>query len=418
MPWPHALRSLAHRNLRLFFAGQSVSLVGSWMQSVAQGWLVYRLTRSSELLGLVGFVSQVPVSLFGVWAGSLADRLPRRKVVLATQLNALAQATLLAGLTLGGVVRPWHVVVLAFMLGLSYAFEIPARQALLGELAGADLANAVALNSSIVNLARLVGPAVAGVLVAAVGEGWCFALNALSFLGTIAALRALRLREAPIAAPASRRAHLVEGVAYAARTPHIRALFLLLAASSFLAMPYVTLMPAYVHDVLRGDARTLGLLQASAGAGALAGAILLLLRRRIAGLGRQVAIGATLLGAGVAAVSVSRTTLLCAAALVVAGFGYITQVAGSMTLVQTLAPPELRGRLLGVFSTLFVGVTPFGALAGGVVAGRVGVAPVLLAGAVGVLLASLAFHLALPRLRRAARAMHPELTALPPEPTG
>jgi MFS family permease len=303
------------------------------------------------------------------------------------------------------------------MLGLTYAFEIPARQALLGELAGADMPNAVALNSSIVNLARVVGPALAGGIVVAVGEGWCFALNALSFLGTIAALRAMHLEERPIAAPASRRAHLVEGLLYAARTPHVRALFGLLAASSFLALPYVTLLPAFVRDVLGGDARTLGALQGAAGAGALAGAILLLLRRGIGGLGRQVAIGATLLGAGVAAAALTRTTALSAAALVVAGFGYITQVAGSMTLIQALAPPEMRGRLLGVFSTLFVGVTPFGALAGGFVAGRVGVAPVLLGGATALLAASVAFHVALPRLRRAARAAHPELLAVPPEPS-
>jgi MFS family permease len=418
MRWPHALRSLAHRNLRLFFGGQAVSLVGTWMQSVAQGWLVYRLTSSSELLGLVGFVSQLPVSLFGVWAGSLADRLPRRKVVLATQLNALTQATILAALTFSGAVRPWHVVALAFMLGLSHAFEIPARQALLGDISGADVPNAVALNSTIVNLARVLGPALAGLLVAAVGEAWCFALNALSFVGTIAALLAMRLEERPIAAPPSRRAHLAEGLGYAARTAHIRALFLLLAASSLLALPYTTLLPALVRDVLGGDARTLGVLQGSAGAGALAGAILLLLRRGLGGLGRQVAIGATLLGAGVAAASLTRSTAGCAIALAVAGFGQITQVAGSMTLVQSLAPPELRGRLIGVFSTLFVGVTPFGALAGGVVAGQVGVRPVLLAGPLALIAASVAFHLALPRLREAARAAYRELaTPLPPEPT-
>jgi MFS family permease len=407
MRWPHALRSLENRDLRLFLGGQAISLVGSWMQSVAQGWLVYRLTRSTELLGLVGFLSQVPVFLLGIWAGSLADRLPRRRIVLATQANALAQATLLAALTLGGAVRPWHLLALAAMLGLSYAFEIPARQALLADVAGEHVQNALALNSSLVNLARAIGPALAGAIVAAVGEGWCFALNAVSFLGTIAALLAMRVRERPAGAPASR-AHLVGGVAYAATTPHVRALFLLLAASSFFALPYVTLLPALARDVLGGDARTLGALQGAAGAGALAAGVLLVLRRGIQGLGRRVAAGATLLGAGLAAVALAPTTPLACAALAVAGFGYLTQATGTLTLVQVLAPPEMRGRLMGVFSTVFVGLTPFGALAGGLAAHRFGTARVLLAGAAVVLAASLAFHAVLPRLRRAAAA------ALPP----
>ncbi len=210
--WPHALRSLGRRDLRLFFAGQAISLAGTWMQSVAQAWLVWRLTRSSELLGVVNFLGQVPVFLFGIWAGSLADRLPRRRLVLATQANAIVQATLLAVLTLTGTVRPWHVIVLAGMLGLTYAFEIPARQALLADLAGEDMSNAIALNSSIVNAARVVGPALAGVVVASVGEGWAFALNAASFLGTYYALLVMT---PPVQPPArsGRGAHVLEGLA-------------------------------------------------------------------------------------------------------------------------------------------------------------------------------------------------------------
>jgi MFS family permease len=402
--WPHALRSLAHRNLRLFFAGQAISLAGSWMQSVAQGWLVYRLTRSTELLGAVGFLSQIPVFLFGIWAGSLADRLPRRSVVLATQVNALLQATALAALTLSGAIRPWHVLALGFMLGLSYAFEIPARQAMLGELAGEDMPNALALNSSVVNLARVVGPALAGGVVAALGEGWCFALNALSFVGTIAALLAMRFEKAPRGEPVSARGHVAGGISYAFRTPHVRALFLLLATSSFFALPYVTLLPALARDVLGGDARTLGALHGSAGAGALTAGVLLMARRGIRGLGRRVAMGATLLGAGLAAVSLVRTPAAAYAALALAGFGYLTQVAGTMTLLQVLAPPEMRGRLMGVFSTVFVGLSPFGALAGGFAAQRLGTARVLLAGAAVVLAASIGFHVVLPKLRRGAVA--------------
>ena len=193
------------------------------MQTVAQSWLVWRLTRSSGLLGVVNFLGSIPVFLFGIWAGSLADRLPRRRLVLATQANAILQATVLAGITLAGVVRPWHVLVLAAMLGLTYAFEIPARQALLGDLAGEDMTNAIALNSSIVNGARVVGPALAGVVVAWVGEGWAFALNAVSFAGTYYALLVMKPPPQP-RAKGGRRAHVLEGIAYAGRTSHVRAL--------------------------------------------------------------------------------------------------------------------------------------------------------------------------------------------------
>jgi MFS family permease len=413
MRWPHALRSLAHRNLRLFFAGQCISLVGTWMQSVAQGWLVYRLTHSSRMLGLIGFLSQLPVSLFGIWAGSLADRFPRRRLVLATQINATLQAALLAALTLTGLVRPWHLLVLASMLGMSYAFEIPARQALLGDVAGADMPNAIALNSSIVNTARALGPALAGYLVALVGEGWCFALNAISFLGTLYALVVMTLPPQP-PLRLGHRAHLLEGLAYAGRTPHVRALLALLATSSFFGMPYSTLLPVLTSDVLRGRATLFGALQASAGAGALAGAVGLLLRKGLRGLGRRVAIGATLLGCGLVALSVSRVPALSCAALVVVGFGFATQMAGTMTLLQWLAPPEMRGRAMGLFSTLFVGTTPFGALAAGFTAQRLGAPRTLLAGGVVVVAASAVFHIALPRLRRAVLAQHP--TLFPPVP--
>jgi MFS family permease len=408
MRLPHALRSLRSRDLRLFFGGQLVSLAGTWMQSVAQAWLVWRLTHSSGMLGLVNFLGQVPVFVFGIWAGSLADRVPRRRIVLATQANAIVQSLLLAGLTLAGRVEAWHVVVLAGMLGMTYAFEIPARQALLADLAGEDMPNAIALNSSIVNAARVVGPAVAGVVVATVGEGICFLLNALSFAGTYYALLVMRPPPQP-RAEGTRRAHLLEGLAYAGRTGHVRALLALLAVSSFFAMPYTTLLPVMSAEVLHGGASLYGVLLGAAGVGALAGAIGLLVRTGLRGLGRLVAIGTTLLGTGVLVLAVSRHPVLSATALAVTGFGFITQMAGTMTLLQGLAPAGLRGRVMGLFSTLFVGVSPFGALAGGFVAGRVGAPRTLAAGAVVVLAASAVFHLALPRLRRTVLAEHPTL---------
>jgi MFS family permease len=413
MRWPEALRSLRQRDLRLFFAGQAVSLAGTWMQTVAQAWLVWRLTKSSQMLGLVNFLGAVPVFLFGIYAGSLADRHPRRRLVLATQTNAIVQATLLAGLTLAGVVRPWHVLVLAAMLGMTYAFEIPARQALLGDIAGEDLPNAIALNSSIVNAARVVGPALAGAVVAAVGEGVCFALNALSFAGTYYALVVMRPPPQP-RVEGSHRAHLLEGLAYAGRTAHVRALLALLAVASFFAMPYQALLPMVAAEVLHGGAGLYGILLACAGVGALAGAVGLLLRKGLAGLGRRVALGASLLGAGLLTVSLTRSVAVTAVALAVAGFGFITQMAGTMTLLQGLAPKDMRGRVMGLFSTLFVGVTPFGSLAAGFAAARVGVERTILVGAVVTLSASLAFHVALPRLRKTVLAQHP--TLFPPAP--
>jgi MFS family permease len=408
MRWPHALRSLRKRDLRLFFAGQTVSLAGTWMQSVAQSWLVWRLTRSSQALGLVNFLGQLPVFLFGIWAGSLADRIPRRRMVLVTQTNAILQASILAALTLTGAVQPWHVVVLATMLGMTYAFEIPARQALLADIAGEDMPNAIALNSSIVNAARAVGPALAGALVASLGEGVCFLLNALSFAGTYAALWVMRPPPQPVAT-GGKRAHLLEGLAYAGRTAHVRALLALLAVSSFFAMPYQTLLPVVSSEILGGGAGLYGLLLGTAGVGALVGAIGLLLRTGLSGLGRAVAFGSTLLGAGVLTLGLSTNPLLSGAALAVTGFGFITQMAGTMTLLQGLAPVELRGRVMGLFSTLFVGVTPFGALAAGFAASRFGAPRTLGAGSAVVLMASLAFHLALPRLRRVVLAEHPTL---------
>src|SRR5512133_2317285 len=405
---PHALRSLRGRELRLFFAGQTVSLAGTWMQSVAQGWLVWRLTRSAGMLGVVNFLGAVPVFLFGVWAGSIADRHPRRRVVLATQSNAIAQAALLAALTLTGAVRPWHVLVLAAMLGMTYAFEIPARQALLADLAGEDMANAIALNSSIVNAARIAGPALAGVVVAWVGEGWAFALNAVSFAGTYYALLVMRPPQQP-PATSGHRAHVLEGLAYAGRTSHVRALLALLAVSSFFAIPYQTLLPVHSSEHLHGGARLYGGLLACAGGGALVGAIGLLLRKELRGLGRRVGVGSTLLGAGVVGLAFSRSAAVSGLALAVIGFGFITQMAGTMTLLQGLAPNEMRGRVMGLFSTLFVGVTPFGSLVAGFAADRLGAPWARRAGAAVTLAASAAFHVALPKLRRTVLAQHPTL---------
>jgi MFS family permease len=416
IPLPHALRVLRHRDLRLFFAGQAISLVGTWMQSVAQSWLVYRLTGSAALLGLVYFLSQAPVFLLGMLGGAVADRHARRDIVMLTQLLALGQAFTMSVLTFGGWIQAWHLLSLASVLGIVNAFEIPARQAMLGELAGEDVPNAVALNSTLVNTARVLGPALAGYLVGAVGEAWCFFINALSFLAVLIALRAMAPRPAPAANGAQEGPleHLRGGILYARDKRLVRALLLLLAISSFFGVPYTSLLPVFAADVHHGGPELLGRFFGSAGAGALVSAMTLLTRRHLGGLARRVGFGATALGLGLLTFSLARSTGVAQACLFVVGFGFIQQMAGTMTLLQGLTPGELRGRVVGLFTTLFVGVSPFGGLLAGWAASIFTAPRALFAGALVVLIASAAFHLALPSIRRVLPEQHPML--FPPQP--
>lgn len=381
------------------------------MQSVALSWLAYRLTHSSRLLGTVTFFSQIPAFLFGIYSGALADRFPRRRIVFVTQMVAVVQASVLAVATLQGWIRPWHLLVLAAILGTAHAFEMPARQTLLGEIAGEDMPNAVALSASVVNAARAVGPAIAGYVVALTGEGWCFAFNAVSFLGTLYALSAMSSgHQASVRDP--RPSHAWEGFVHAARTPFLRALLALLGTSAFFAMPYQSLLPVFAADVLGGSARLFGTLQAFSGAGALLGAISLLARRgsdALEGLDRRVGLGATLLGGGLLVLCLSRSPVLSAGALIAVGFGFTTQMAGTMTLLQGLAPAGMRGRLMGLHTMLFMGMTPIGALIAGLIAHRAGAPRTLIFGAVIVLAASAAYHAALPALRHLDAARSPDL---------
>lgn len=398
MGWPHSLRSLRHRNVRLFAMGQGVSLLGTWMQNVAMGWLVYRLTGSAQMLGLIAFLTQVPTFLLGAWAGSLADRVERRKLMFAAQSLALVQAVLLAILTVTGAVQPWHLVVLATMLGVSTAVEVPARHSLLAELAGPDTPNAVALNSTIVNGTRMVGPAIGGLLVAWVGEAVCFALNAASFA---AVLFALSRMEIPARIRSAGTTSLWDGARFAWGQPMIRTLLVMLLLVSFVAFPFQSLLPLVVGEVLRGGPALLGQLGAAFGAGALISAVVLLRRTTLDGLGRRIAVGASALAVGLIALAVSRNPWASALALVVVGFGFLLQGAGTLTLLQHLTPDAMRGRVLGLFTMIFIGATPFGALLAGWVASQVGVSLTLLAAGGLVLAASAGFHVALPAAERA-----------------
>jgi MFS family permease len=406
-PVHHALRSLRHRNYRLFFGGQLISLIGTWMQIVAQSWLVYRLTGSEALLGLVGFAGQIPIFLLAPFGGAIADLSDRRRVLIATQTASLLAALALSLLTLLGTVTVWHVLGTAALLGIVNAVDIPTRQAFVPSLVGPeDLVNAIALNSTMFNGARIAGPAVAGLVVSAVGEGWCFAANAASFLAVIVGLVLMTVpAHVPDRQAGSTVAWIAEGFRFAWSNVPIRALLLLLGVVSITGMPYTVLMPVFADRVLHGGPRSLGLLMAAAGCGALAGALLLASRRGIHGLGLWVAVAAAGFGASLILFSLSRSLWLSIGLLVPAGFTMIVQMASSNTLVQSMVPDKLRGRVMSVYSVMFLGMTPFGSLLAGALAQRLG-APttVALGGAVCMVAAGL-FGRRLPSIREEGRRL-------------
>jgi MFS family permease len=404
---PAVLRALAHRDFRLFIGGQLVSLIGTWMQGVAQSWLVYRLTGSSVLLGLVGFVGQIPVLLLSPLGGSLADARSRHRIIIVTQAVAMLLASALAGLTLAGRVQLWHIFALAGLLGVVNAFDIPARQSFLVQLVGRDdLMNAIALNSSMFNAARIVGPAIAGVLVAAVGEGWCFFLNGVSYLAVLAGLLLMHPKPQPDRpkgeTPLGR---IVEGFVFVARTAPIRTILLLLGLVSLAGVPYSVLMPIFADRILHAGARGLGILMGASGCGALLGALTLASRREVRGLGRWIMWATAAFGGGLIAFALCRHFWLSTALLVPVGFAMIVQTASSNTLVQAMVPDELRGRVMAVYSMMFMGMAPFGALLAGLVAGRYGAPAAVAAGGLACIAGAIALGLRLPELRVSAREL-------------
>ncbi|PKN09667.1 MAG: MFS transporter [Deltaproteobacteria bacterium HGW-Deltaproteobacteria-8] len=381
-------RSFRHRDYRLFFTGQFISLVGTWMQQTAQAWLVYRLTGSSLSLGLVGFAGQFPVFVLGIFGGVMADRMNRRTLLVATQAAALLQAVLLAWLTFAGQIEVWQVMVLATFLGTVNAVDIPTRQSFIVDLVGKqDLHNAIALNSSMFNSARILGPSVAGIMLAAVGEGWCFSLNALSFLAVIACL--LRMgtprRPVPMSHP-SVWTHLREGFAYAWRTREVRAILQLLAVASVIGMSYVVLMPVFAAEILHRGASGLGLLMSATGCGSLAGALLLAMRRESRGIGRYAYFGMLGFGASLALFGLSSSFWLSFLLLLPVGFCMIVSMAAANTILQTLCPDELRGRVMALYSMMFMGMAPFGALLSGTLAHMIGAQATVTAGGVACVL--------------------------------
>lgn len=371
--WRLGFRALRHRNFRLFIGGQLVSLVGTFMQTVAQSWLVWGLAHSEWLLGAVWFCAQIPVFVLAPIGGLVADRYSRHRVVIATQALAMLQAFALAALTLSGRVQVWHVFVLATFLGVVNAFDMPGRQSLLIQMTGReDLLSAISLNSAMFNSARIVGPAVAGLVVAAVGEGRCFLINGVSFLAVIAALAAMRLPRFVRGAVASPWQHLVDGFRYVYRAADIRTLLLMVGASAICTMPAMVLMPVFADTVFHRGSRGLGFLMGAMGIGAVVGTLVLARRTKTAGLTDVMFWGGLILGAAFIVFASSSSFYLALAVMTAAGFSVMRQNAAANTLIQTLIPDDYRGRIMALYAMTVVGVGPFGSLAAGALAHRFG----------------------------------------------
>jgi MFS family permease len=419
--WQAAGRALRHRNFQLFFGGQLISLIGTWMQTVAQSWLVYRLTGSGLLLGAVGFASQIPVFLVAPLGGITADRANRQRIVIATQTASMILAFILAALTLSGKVQVWHIFVLAALLGVVNAFDIPGRQSFLVDMVGKDdLMNAIALNSSMFNGARVIGPAVAGVLVARLGEGWCFFANAVSYIAVIAGLMMMRVHApARVSAKTSPWEHIVEGFQFVNRTAPIRALLILLGLVSVTGMPYVVLMPIFADKILHNGGQEfasligshdlgavrLGILMGAAGVGALLGALTLAVRSGVKGLGRWVTVCCAGFGVSLMLFAFSKSFWLSVALLLPVGYFIMLQMASSNTLIQVMVPDELRGRVMALYSMMFMGMAPVGALLGGALSDRLGAPMTVALGGIASVAGAWWFGVQLPKIRVEARRL-------------
>jgi MFS family permease len=394
--------ALAHRNFRLFFIGQGISLVGTWMQNVGEGWLILTLTNSPFYVGLTAALSSIGVLLFSLYAGVIADRADKRRVIIFMQLAFMLEAFAVSILVWTGVVAVWQVLVLATILGIASAFDIPMRQSFLVEMVGKDdLMNAIALNSSLFNAARVIGPALAGLLIGAVGIAWCYFLNGLSYIAVIAGLLMMRLPQSPRPAKTtSVWSGFREVLVFLRSDRRLRALIILTSILSVFGFPYISMMPVFARDVLHRGAAGYGALTSSIGIGAVIGALGIALgAARIRARGRLMLVGGTALGLLLMLFSASRALALSMVLLALAGCAMIVNNSIVNTLLQTSAPDHLRGRIMGFYSFVFVGMAPFGAFLFGVVAEHVGVPTTIAAGGAIVALAVAGTGWMVPELR-------------------
>ena len=402
-------RALYHRNYRLFFGGQGVSLIGTWMQQLAMSWLVYRMTNSAFLLGLIGFSSQICSFFFAPFAGVLSDRWNRHRILVITQSLAMIQAFLLATLTLTGTITVHYIVILALLLGFVNGFDMPNRQAFVVEMIQRreDLGNAIALNSFLFNGARLVGPSIGGILISILGEGICFLLNGASFLAVIIALLAMKMtsyktetKKSPVLQG------LKEGFTYAFGFPPIRSIIFLLGWISLVGMAYTTLVPVFARDILHGGSQTYGFLMAASGMGAVIGAVYLASRRSVLGLGRIIAIASGIFGIGLISFSLSHVLWLSLFLLTLTGFGMMVHMASSNTMLQTMVDDDKRGRVMSLYTMSYMGMAPFGSLLGGSLASKIGAPYTLIICGTFCILGSFMFTKRLPSIREMVRPIY------------
>ena len=393
-------------------------MIGTWMTRIATSWLVYRLTGSAMLLGVVGFAGQIPSFLLAPFAGVFVDRWNRHKLLVWTQVFAMVQSAALAFLTFAGVIKIWHIIALSVFQGLINAFDMPARQTFLIQMVEDrdDLPNAIALNSSLVNGTRLIGPSIAGVIIAVVGEAWCFMIDAISYIAVIASLLAMTITAAEVEKVVRNlnvRQQLAEGWRYVYNNPAISKILLLLAVVSLVGMPYTVLMPIFATEILHGGPYTLGFLMAASGTGALTGAFFLAARKSVLGLGRFIPGMAALFGTGLVLFSFSRMIWLSLILMFFTGLGFMVQMAVSNTLIQTIVEEDKRGRVMSFYTMAFMGTAPFGSLLAGSIAERIGAPHTLLIGGTGCVIGAIWFYQALPRLRQFVRPIYKEKGIIP-----
>jgi MFS family permease len=409
-------RALKSRNYRLFFSGQSISLIGTWMTQTATIWLVYDLTNSALWLGVVGFSSQIPSFLFAPFAGVLVDRWKRHQTLIGTQILSMLQSSLLAILALTGAIEVWHLIALSIFQGLINAFDMPARQAFVVEMVDnrEDLSNAIALNSSMFSGARLVGPAIAGVGIAAVGAGYCFLIDALSYVAVIAGLLAMKIERKLLVPPSNNNIwqRFAEGFRYAFGFAPIRALLLLMALVSLMGMPYMVLVPIFATQILHGGAQTLGFLMAASGFGALVGGIYLSSRRSIVGLGMLITIAPAAFGIGLIAFALSQYLWLSLIAMAIVGLSLILQVASSNTILQTIVDEDKRGRVMSFYSMSFTGTVTFGNLLAGASANQIGAPATLIIGGIACILGAVWFYKQKPIIKPMVRSIYARMGIL------